>query len=135
MAETDIPLVPDVPIDFGVTEFCNVCKKCADECPSHSITHSGRTTEPIIVFNVVNELKWQFNPETCHINLYGYKKPCQICISVCPFTKPYTPFHRLVRWFVDKVRWGNRFYVKMDYVFGYSKPHKANDFWEKWEPY
>ena len=33
---TDLPLVADSPIDFGVTEFCAVCKKCADQCPSDS---------------------------------------------------------------------------------------------------
>jgi len=30
---TDMPLVPDRPIDFGVTEFCQSCKKCAEHCP------------------------------------------------------------------------------------------------------
>ncbi|MFC1978529.1 reductive dehalogenase [Chloroflexota bacterium] len=131
---TDMPLVPDSPIDFGVTEFCNVCKKCADMCPSHSITRAGRTTEPITISNVAGELKWQFNPETCHINLYGYKKPCQICISVCPFTKPHTRFHHVVRWFVDKARWADPFYLKMDRVFGYGKSKKADDFWDEWQP-
>ncbi len=131
---TDLPLVPDAPVDFGVTEFCNVCNKCADSCPSHSITHGDRTTKPITISNVGGELKWQFNPETCHINLYGYKNPCQICISVCPFTKPYTIFHRMVRWFVDKTRWADPFYVKMDNVFGYGKSKKADNFWDEWEP-
>jgi len=131
---TNMPLLPDAPIDFGVTEFCNVCKKCADMCPSHSITHAGRTTDPITVSNVAGELKWQFNPETCHINLYGYKKQCQICVSVCPFTKPHTRFHRTVKWFVDKARWADPFYLKMDSLFGYGKPKKADDFWDEWDP-
>jgi len=34
---TDMPLIPDRPISFGVTEFCNICGKCADHCPSGSI--------------------------------------------------------------------------------------------------
>ncbi len=131
---TNLPLVPDDPIDFGVTEFCNVCKKCADMCPSRSITHEGRTTEPITISNVAGERKWQFNPETCHINLYASKKPCQICVSVCPFTKPNTLFHRAVRWLVDKARWADSFYVKMNDVFGYGKPKKADGFWDDWEP-
>lgn len=131
---TDMPLLPDSPMDFGVTEFCNICKKCADECPSHSITHAGRTTEPITVSNVAGELKWQFNPETCHINLYGYKQPCQVCVSVCPFTKPHTRFHRIVKWFVDRARWADPFYLKMDSLFGYGKPKKSDDFWNEWQP-
>ena len=35
---TDLPLIPDSPIEFGVTEFCDVCMKCADLCPSRSIS-------------------------------------------------------------------------------------------------
>lgn len=131
---TNMSLIPDKPIDFGVTEFCDSCKKCATTCPSHSITHAPRSSEPITISNVANELKWQFNPETCHINLYGYKRPCQICISVCPFTKPNTAFHRTVRWFVDNVRWADSFYVTMDNLFGYGKPKKADNFWDEWQP-
>ncbi|MBT3362767.1 MAG: reductive dehalogenase [Chloroflexi bacterium] len=131
---TDIPLVQDEPIDFGVTEFCNACKKCADACPSHSITHTDRSTKPVTVSNADNELKWQFNPETCHMNLYGHAKPCQICVSVCPFTKPHTPFHRMVKWCVDKARWANPLYVKMDSIFGYDKPKKSDNFWDNWKP-
>ena len=31
---TDIPLSIDRPIDIGVARFCEVCKKCVDDCPS-----------------------------------------------------------------------------------------------------
>ncbi|MBA7715561.1 Epoxyqueuosine reductase [subsurface metagenome] len=34
---TDLPLVADSPLEFGVTEFCTVCKRCAQLCPSQSI--------------------------------------------------------------------------------------------------
>lgn len=30
---TNMPLVSDQPISFGVTEFCEVCGKCAEDCP------------------------------------------------------------------------------------------------------
>ena len=30
---TALPLIPDTPIDFGMTEFCRVCEACADKCP------------------------------------------------------------------------------------------------------
>jgi reductive dehalogenase len=35
---TDLPLAPDKPIDFGLLDFCRVCKKCADNCPSQAIS-------------------------------------------------------------------------------------------------
>jgi epoxyqueuosine reductase QueG len=34
---TNLPLVPDKPIDIGVEDFCKICKKCAVCCPSNSI--------------------------------------------------------------------------------------------------
>ncbi|MFC1978608.1 reductive dehalogenase [Chloroflexota bacterium] len=131
---TDLPLVSDAPIDFGVTEFCSVCKKCADTCPSDSITHGERSAEPITISNVAGELKWQVNLEKCRDRFAQTKHPCHICISVCPFNKPDTWFHRTVRWFVDKARWADSFYVKMDSLLGYGKPKKADDFWEEWQP-
>ena len=31
------------PIDFGVTEFCDTCEKCAEYCPSQAIQYGRRT--------------------------------------------------------------------------------------------
>ena len=37
---TDLPLAPDKPIDFGLQEFCKRCKKCAEACPSGSVSQA-----------------------------------------------------------------------------------------------
>ena len=42
---TSLPLIPDSPMDFGVTELCHTCKICADKCPSKAILPGDRTTE------------------------------------------------------------------------------------------
>ena len=34
---TDLPLVPDKPVDFGLQYFCSNCLKCARECPCDAI--------------------------------------------------------------------------------------------------
>ena len=34
---TDLPLIPDRPIEFGVRDFCLICEQCAQKCPSKSI--------------------------------------------------------------------------------------------------
>ena len=43
---TDLPLVPDKPIDFGLQYFCSRCLKCARECPVSAIPFGGK-----VVFN------------------------------------------------------------------------------------
>ncbi|MBW1999502.1 MAG: hypothetical protein JRJ29_16270, partial [Deltaproteobacteria bacterium] len=40
---TDLPLVPDSPIDIGVQEFCEKCKLCAKYCPSRALMLEERT--------------------------------------------------------------------------------------------
>ncbi len=88
---TDLPLVADEPLDIGVADFCNVCKKCAVTCPTNSITHEGRT--------VVNGVeKFKINWETCYklrpyvVEHWGN---CLTCIAACPYTKPKAWWHDL----------------------------------------
>lgn len=39
---TDLPLVPDQPVDNGVEDFCKVCRKCANTGPTNSITFGDK---------------------------------------------------------------------------------------------
>ncbi len=81
---TDMPLVPDAPIDIGVTDFCQVCNKCASTCPTNSITMKGKE-----VINGVE--KFKINWETCYRlrpHVMDYWDICLTCVAVCPYTKP-----------------------------------------------
>lgn len=131
---TSLPLKPDSPIDFGVTEFCYACKKCAHKCPAQAIPYGERTIEPNNKSNSRGGLKWPQNAELCLLRAAKYKYPCSTCVSVCPYNKNYTWFHRIVRWFTDHIRWADAIYTKMDDVFGYGKMKNAADFWDSWEP-
>lgn len=131
---TDLPLAPDSPIEFGVTRMCEVCKKCADMCPSQSIMHGERTAKPLNESNAGGGLKWPVNAETCRAYWGRMNRPCTTCISSCPYNKPYNLFHRSVQWFTDNLRWGDRFYVKMDNWLGYGNPANPDKFWEEWKP-
>jgi len=131
---TDLPLVPDAPIDFGVTEFCEACEMCAERCPSQSLKYGPRTTEPNSVSNVGGVLKWPIDAETCRMYWGRQNKGCTVCMAYCPFNKPDTPFHKTVRWFADHVRWADPLYVWMDKLFGYGEPKPADNFWEEWDP-
>lgn len=51
---TDLELKPDKPITFGVEEFCKVCMKCADNCPSGAIT---KDAEPSYKVPTISNIK------------------------------------------------------------------------------
>ena len=131
---TDLPLVPDSPIEFGVTEFCEACGKCAEMCPSQSIMHGERTPEPGSKSQIANTLKWPINSETCFLHWLRANKDCHICLSVCPYNKVSSWPHRLTGWFADHMRWADSFYVKMDDLLGYGKVEDPGNFWHKWKP-
>jgi epoxyqueuosine reductase len=48
---TDLPLMPDKPIEFGVGDFCMMCEKCAKKCPSQSIRYGKPTDKPNNISN------------------------------------------------------------------------------------
>lgn len=131
---TNLPMTPDAPVDFGVTEFCQACRKCADLCPSQAILSGERTAEPQSASNVAGEMKWPINAEKCRMYWSRMQKSCSNCISCCPYNKPDTFLHRTVRRLADHARWGDRLYVKADDLLGYGKPVRAEDFWEDWQP-
>ena len=127
---TDLPLVPDEPIEFGVTEFCLKCRKCAQYCPSQAIMHGERTTEPHNICNASGELKWPIDAEKCFGFWAHNEGSCSSCIRVCPFNKPAGWFHEAVKWLVKDAPWLDTFLVKMDDQLGYAK-QETFPFYEK----
>ncbi len=121
---TDLPLAPDKPVDFGLQDFCNKCMKCAELCPSHSIS----TGDKVMRNGYEN---WEFNAETC--TRYRFRNPkgvsCGKCIRVCPWNKPEGWTHDLVRWMVEHTPYMNDFFIKMDDVMGYGKPASDKKWW------
>jgi reductive dehalogenase len=128
---TDLPLVPDRPIEFGVWDFCMICEKCAKKCPSQSIAYGKPTTQVCNVSNRQGLLRWPVNGETC-IAFWERNHSCSClnCIRVCPFNKPVGWFHNTVKWGVNKYRWLDRLFLWGDEIFGYGKKHSADEFWK-----
>ena len=83
---TDLPLQIDTPIDFGVTEFCKTCNKCAEACDAEAIQ---KIKEPS--FNVEcpsnnkGILRWAVNHDKCYQFWIENGGECSNCIKVCPF--------------------------------------------------
>lgn len=96
---TNMPLVPDNPISFGVTEFCEICGKCADNCPSGAIRQgrNQRTTEAITISNNPGVYKWPVDTPACHLVWAQEGMDCSKCIQTCPFNKPQSWLHDATR--------------------------------------
>ena len=75
---TNIPLEVDKPQNFGIKEFCEVCNRCARNCPAQAISkEASKQTE--------QGPKWDFNQSACYRLWRHVGTDCGICISSCPF--------------------------------------------------
>ncbi len=93
---TDLTLIADsYQADGSLIDFCNICQKCADNCPSQSIPHGNRE-----VNNGV--LRWKIIPESCYHYWTIIGTDCGRCLAVCPYSHPDNWAHNLVRWGISK---------------------------------
>jgi epoxyqueuosine reductase len=127
---TNIPLVADEPIEFGVAEFCKVCSKCADNCPANAISRGERTQEPLNASNAGGALKWYVDGEKCFGFWAQNTCDCANCIRVCPFNKPEGRLHDMSRKVIEHFPAFDRLFVKADDVFGYDEQKDAATYWD-----
>ncbi|MEE9503131.1 MAG: reductive dehalogenase [Candidatus Aminicenantaceae bacterium] len=121
---TDIPLAVDKPIDFGLQDFCDKCRKCARECPAQAISYSDK------VFHKGYE-RWPADIKKCTQMRVGNPNGsgCGTCLKVCPWNKPFTPFHRSVNWAMRHIPLLRRFAVWGDDGLGYGKTNLRLKWW------
>jgi len=129
---TDLPLVLGQARTWGVTEFCNICRKCAEKCPSGAIPLGERSFEPLGVFSPHGVLQWQMDHMKCYQYWAEVGTNCGICIRTCPFNKPEYWNHDLVRWFVRRKNSNiDSFLVRMDDMLGYGRFKNTDYFWRE----
>lgn len=112
---TDLPLMPDKPVDMGVEDFCRICNKCAICCPSNSIPLGDRAM-------CNGSLRWKLNAETCFEYWGGVGTDCNICMRVCPWSHARTLPHKLVVELVTRNRTSRRLFSFMDDIFYGKRP-------------
>ncbi len=129
---TNLPLLPDKPIDFGLQEFCSRCVKCARECPSLSIPFGDK-----VFFNGYET--WKPDSERCTRYRMLNKKgsACGRCIKTCPLTKDVTwdgPWlHRIGSWLGLNVMWLKPYLaplaIWLDDKLGNGNPNDDKKWW------
>lgn len=92
---TDLKLVTTGKTRLHIEEFCRFCKKCARHCPARAISSGKEGTSR-------GAVHWSIQQERCFSYWKKTGTDCGFCIRVCPYTKPDTLFHRLVRFYISR---------------------------------
>jgi ferredoxin len=121
---TDLPLVPDEPIDFGLQAFCQDCKLCAEMCPSKAIPMGDK-----VMYNGYET--WKLDVKRCARFFLSSEKgaACGRCVKVCPFSRPATWPHNLVRWGVEHSGWARRLAIRADHIFSRGRANEKERWW------
>jgi ferredoxin len=113
---TDLELVAHAyEPDAAVIDFCAICRKCAECCPSRSIPLGDRE-------EIDGALRWRIDPDTCYRYWNVIGTDCARCMAVCPFSHPDTLAHNLIRWGIGRSAAVRRVALKMDDAFYGRKP-------------
>ena len=129
---TDMPLLPDKPIDFGLQYFCGNCRKCARECPCDAISWGDK-----VMFNGYE--MWKPDAERCtRYRLTNAKgSACGRCMKLCPLNKVVTAdgpiLQRLASWCGIHARWLKPLMVplavRLDDLLGHGVRNPVKKWW------
>jgi len=141
---TDIPLAPDKPIDAGMFKFCATCGKCAEFCPSNSISKAKEPqwevplrnntsfdwakVDPTStymkqprVYHFAGKKQYFCDGDTCHL-WYAYTAGgCGICYGTCSFNVNTDALvHSLSKPLIANTSVFNHFLYSISKNFGYG---------------
>lgn len=124
---TDLPLIDNNPIDFGLQEFCKGCKKCAEVCPAQSISYDEEPSWDMPErqdgkswHQPGKKVYWE-EPEKCISQIFRSNTMCGICLSECPWNKQdETILHEIVQVVSSKLPQMSSLIKELDDAFGYG---------------
>jgi ferredoxin len=117
---TDMPLSADErKRDQTMIDFCQICLKCADVCPSKSIPFGERE-------EIDGALRWRIDPESCFTYWCTIGTDCGLCMRSCPFSHPDNAMHNIVRAGVRRSAPFRRLALTLDDIFYGRIPFRAD---------
>jgi len=121
---TNMPLAHDKPINFGLQNFCENCKKCARECPSGAITAG-----PKLMFNGYEI--WKSDSQKCttyRITTEGGAM-CGRCMKTCPWNLEGLFAEKPFRWMAMNVPAAAPILAKLDDKLGNGGLNDVKKWW------
>lgn len=121
---TDMPIMPDKPIDFGLQKFCQKCKICAEACPSKAIPTGEK-----VMYNGYET--WKLDTQRCASFNFTNKKGtmCNTCVKSCPWSNPSTWPHNLMRSLVMELPLSQRLAIRIARTLGPSMTSHREKWW------
>lgn len=125
---TDAPVAHDTPIRFGVTEFCESCRRCTDACPPKAIADGQPVAVKLNRSSIGGVRKWTTDGEKCFSYWGQIASDCMICIRVCPYNKDFTKRrHRIGRRLAaTRLR---PVMLRLDSRLGFGRRLRPGDWW------
>lgn len=125
---TDLPIVPDQPIDFGLQEFCRNCKICAKNCPSKAISVGEK-----VMYNGYET--WKLDTRRCASYNFTNKNGtmCNTCVKSCPWSNPSTFPHNLIRSLIIDMPFTRAIAIKVAEILGERMTAPEKKWWRDME--
>ncbi len=113
---TTLELVPDKrKPNPALIDFCNICKKCAENCPSRSISFDEHQEYD-------GAMRWKIDPDTCFRYWNAVGTDCGKCMAVCPYSHPDNWAHNFVRGGIQRSGTFRRVALWLDDLFYGKEP-------------
>jgi len=108
---------PDEPVkpDPNTIFFCEICKKCAQNCPARAIPETPYSYDPATA-------GWQVEGDNCFAYWCKTGTDCARCMAVCPFSHDNSLLHNIVRRGISNSALFARFALWMDDFFYGKRP-------------
>jgi epoxyqueuosine reductase len=128
---TDLPLAPTKPIDAGIMEFCKNCKKCAEACPSKSLSFDREPSwETKGGWNNPGHKAYFEDSTSCRAYWAAVGTNCGICFASCPYAKSdLASVHTLVKATASMTPAFDGMFRKLDDVF-YEDYKDPEEWWK-----
>jgi ferredoxin len=121
---TELPLEPDRPIDFGLQATCQMCLKCARECPCNAIPFG-----PKVMFNGYEI--WKPDVDKCGryrlTNANG--SACGRCMKTCPYNREDLVESDRLLWLSIEVPQARRALIDYDDAIGGGERNTVKRWW------